>query len=212
MKKIRFLAIFLVLLMLAMPILTACDNGSGSGEQSSEEDTTTTTKKPSRTSGTGGLNVSTTKDGYVVYEDFNTKALGAFGTAGYVASAAKTGVSYSVVESDNFAEGEDIARALYFYRTAMDTTDNRDGFINVTPPAIDLADVYALEFSLMVTEKTTVNIAINGRKAPGGSAVFNEFVRYEAGTKKLMANTQTVTEVELNTWYTVTIKIGRAHV
>lgn len=201
MKKIRFLAIFLVLLMVAMPILAACDKGPATEEpgESETESSTTRTRRPIDTPPQG------LPAGYASYEVFDKLALGNFSKSGNIQSVGKSGVTYTVVESDNFAEGETIARALQLYRKEGSTGET-DGYINLTPNTINLADVYALEFDLMVTEKTTGSVSINGRKA-GASTQFNNFLTYTASTGKLTANGQNAAELENNKWYTVTIMI-----
>ncbi len=202
MKRIRFLAIFLVLLMLAMPILTACKDETpdepGEGE---EDETTTTTKKRTPPTGIDG----DIPIGYAVYETFNDHALGNFNKKGNVQSVGKSGVTYSVVESDNFAEGETVARSLYLHRDAG-ASGETDGYINLTPAIVNIANVYAVEMDLMVTEKTTGSVSLNGRKA-GATTQFNNFITYTASTGQLTANGQVAATLENNKWYKITLMV-----
>ena len=201
MKKIRFLAIFLVLLMLAMPILTACKDETPDDEITEDDETTTTTKKRNPVP----PDYTDLPLGYATYEKFNDHALGNFSKKGNVQSVGKSGVTYSVVESDNFAEGEDIARALYLHRDAG-ASGETDGYINMTPAVVNIADVYAVELDLMVTEKTTGSIAINGRKSTSPAA-FNNFLTYTASSGQLTANGQVAATLENNKWYKITLMI-----
>lgn len=208
MKKIRFLAIFLVLLMVAMPIFTACNKTPEEPVDPGTGDTTDTPGTPPKPDdGRPPRQPNPTKEGYVNYDDFNSQALGVFGGNKTVVTAAKDGVSYAVVETDNYKEGETTAKALQIYRDQRDTTTNRDGFVNLQPSSVILLDnIYAVEFDFLVNEKTT-GFFLSGRKAPSGATHFNEFIKYDGSSGKLTANGQVVDTIEQNKWYTVTVMI-----
>lgn len=220
MKKIRFLAIFLVLLMLAMPILTACsseedgDDSQGEGNGSTDSGNSgnsgsSSNNKPNRKPGGNSGNISITPDGYVLYEDFNAQNLGEFTKAGNVAIATdKNGVSYKVIDSNNFGEGDTEARVLHVHRNAVEDSSSTDAFPYFQPQTSKLADIYAVEYDIMVTDKTTSNFTLVGRKQPGGgTAKFNNFIVYEANTGKLTANGREVATLAKDTWYKITLMI-----
>jgi len=214
MKKIRFIAIFLVLLMLAMPVLTACKDDTPNdnvgenpddGENNNGGEDKPTPTPPNKPP----INVEQIPAGYAVYNHFDSMALGTLSNSKTVVSAAKTGVKYSIVEDNNYRDGADVARVLWLYREAMEgVTKDRDGYINLQPSSsLQLADVYAVEFDIKVTEKTTGTVQVNGRKAASGGPQFSNFLTYNSATGKLTANGQAAGSLSLDTWHTVTIMI-----
>ncbi|MBR2460207.1 MAG: hypothetical protein IKB34_03140 [Clostridia bacterium] len=202
MKKIRFLSLLLVFLMIVLPVFAACDKDDENPDESSSSSSSSSSSKT--TIDRGEQNEPMAKEGYLMWEDFNSYAVGTY-TGTVVTTAVKDGVSYKIVEADNFAEGEEAARAFQLNRVAG-ASGSTDGVGDFKPRLSGLSDIYVVEFDFMAEEDNVGSVYLTGRKQPpGGNAVFNKFVEYNGATGLLTANGLTAATLEPMRWYKISV-------